>query len=273
MLRRVLMAGAGAAPAVGSPPSAYGGLTFWYDGDNSAHYSGDTSTSGTPSDAGACERIDSVAGISRCFTLNPATTLRDYAFFGETSGLRTADEASARGFGYVNPSAGVSPSTPLALSNLFTASNAVIVFCVWPFNLYTGQSPYHYNACLLSDDSANLGLTCYDDGAGACLFEAFNKSGSHARVTAAAVAMSQWHVVTMRHSSGQLRIRVDGGSWTSIASGNTSGLTTQPVLFRKYPGLWFNGLCAQFCTYNAARTDAEILEVEKYFGAKVGLAL
>lgn len=265
MIAQKISAGSGG----GLPPDTYAGLTFWYDGDNSAHYNGSADNSGSPSNSGSFERFDSAASIARVVTVAPANPMtRLIPVVGSSSGLRTA--SSGGGNVYVKPSSGVGPSTAVTLGTLFTSSNAVITFAIKVRSAPAAAGNPYDNPLIIGDASIYMGLHVYASG-GNAVFVGLNYDGNYDQVTKTGPALGSWVVVTMRHTGGQLRIRTDGGAWTSIASGNTAD-TTQPMTLFYYAVSTLDADIAQFCTYNANRSDAEILEVERYFGAKVGLS-
>lgn len=264
MVAQRIAAGGGA----GLPPSTYAGLTFWYDGDGSAHYIGDTSTSGTPADAQDFNRADSANAIARIMWQSTGNPVRRIPVFGSANGLSVDNQADTMAMA-VRPSAGVAPSTYVAASSILAAANKAIIFAVRVDSVRAGAAPgagVYGNASLIHDPPGGyVGLHMRPVG-GDVEFQAYNWDGSE-DCAVVSEALGTWAVITMKHSGGQLRIRKNGGSWTSVASGNTTDLTN----IIKFGDGW-TGRMAQLCTYNANRADAELLEVERYFGAKVGLS-
>ena len=265
----MMVGSGGGGGGAGLPPSAYAGLTFWYDGDNSAHYNGSADSSGTPSDGQTVGRFDSVASISRVF-VGGAGLDRKTPVYGSSGGVVSDGGILVQGM--VKPSAGASPSTAIALSNLISAGDAAFVAAVRVDSAATEAYYPYNNAVIFADAHVHFGVHVYRSGSNA-VFMGLNYDGSYDKVTAAGPALGSWAIVTVKHTGGQLRVRVNGGSWSSISSGNTSLLTNNVFLFENTNSDGFVGACAQLCTYNANRSDAELLEVERYFGAKVGVTV
>jgi len=266
-----LLLGTAGGGSAGAPPNTYAGLTFWYDGDNSAHFSGIDSSSGSPGASDDFQRFDSAAAISRVLVVGAGTARlkRLSPVVGSSAGFRTGS-ASGGSF-YAKPSAGAGPSVPATLGNLFSASNKAVVCAIKVRSAPSAAGADYNNPLIIGDASVYTGLHVYSSG-GKAVFVGLNYDGNYDKVTKIGPELGGWAVVTMRHSAGQLRIRVNGGAWTSVASGNTAS-TADPMTMFYYSTSFLDAEIAQFCTYNASRSDAELLEVERYLGAKVGITI
>lgn len=260
-----------AGASAGLPPTAYPGLTHWYDGDNSAHYTGPADNTGSPGNGASFTRSDSVASISRI--LIDASMVRRIPVVGSASGYDIDTTGFVGGSFYVKPAAGVTYSTPVTLGNLFTASAKTFTVAIKVKSAPAAAANPYDNALILGD--ANIYFGCFVYGqSGAARFMALNYDGTYDQAVANGPTFGTWAIVSFRHGSGSLRVRVNGGTWSTIASGNTSDMTKNAIMHMYPPSA--NPLDAdtpQFCTYNAARTDAELLEIERYFGAKVGITI
>lgn len=79
-----------------------------------------------------------------------------------------------------------------------------------------------------------------------------------------------WVVITMSHQSGQLRCRVNGGTWASTASGTTSdiaGIATIASTSNMTLGMEL----AHLAIVNTAQTDAAISAVEHWIANDLGI--
>lgn len=270
MQQQILLSYGGTVTSPGLPPSSYAGLTFWYDGDNSAHFIGTTSTSGVPGNLVNFQRFDSVSAINRVLTCAITDPLTRCVPVSSTNAGFNTSVASGGNF-WVKPGGGLSPSVAVLFSNLFTASNAIMIFAIRIDSAPAAAVNPYDNPLIMGDASIYMGLHVYASG-GNAVFLGLNYDGNYDQVTVTGPAIGSWVVVTMRHTGGQLRIRLNGGAWTSVASGNTAN-TAQPMTMFFYALNSLDASIAQFCTYNANRADSEVLEVERYFGSRIGIVI
>jgi hypothetical protein len=77
------------------------------------------------------------------------------------------------------------------------------------------------------------------------------------------------HVVMVRHEGGNLYISLDGGTESSIASGNTASLGGTPRIGHNVygPGS-YNGRIGEIAVYNAALTGTDLSDAIGYFVSK-----
>lgn len=261
---------AAAAPGAGLPPNGIGAganLTFWYDGDGSAHYIGAASTSGSASsDGDNVNRADSENSIVRCIQGSVATREIPVAVGG--NGFYISGVAQPNQFGFfTRPSAGVNPSVASTVGTLFTAANGVIIMAAKVDDAGPDTGNPYSNSFLVAEPAGYFGLSGYKSG-GNFVYQAHNYTGGIDTNVLETVPLGTWTVITMKHSGGQLRIRRNGGAWTSVASGNTDVTSGAMSAFDE-----IEASCAQFATYNAAITDANILEVERWMGLKIGVTI
>ena len=111
-----------------------------------------------------------------------------------------------------------------------------------------------------------FGVHCYKLNATTCRFQGQNWAPDGAVVSADA-PFGEFVCVTVRHNAGQLRIRINSGPWTSVASGNTATMTGTVLVARSSMSAFELDL-AQLVTYNANRSDAEVAEVERFLMAR-----
>ena len=262
--------GRGGGGGAGQPPDTYPGLTFWYDGDNSPQWKGSSTTAGAATVNGDnMQRADSVPpSIARCFAGAPGTFLAPA--HGAHNGFRKT--STAPNTFYERPVGAATPSVSLSASTLFTDSAKTIIAAVRinSANTSGGANPYS-NAAIVSDQSLYLGLYFYRSGASDIVFQAYSYGGKN-DVAAATVTggLGQWVVVTYKHGGGNILIRINGAQIGSpVAAGNTSVMTGLMRMGSNNNG---NDMI-QLALYNTAVADADILEVERYFGGKCGVVI
>ncbi len=260
------------APAsVGLSPTEIGTTpTFWYDGDNSPHWKGDSTSSGaSSSNNDAMLRSDSVAGATiRCFS--GVTATRKIPVSASNNGFYHPELATSAAFSfYTRPTGTASPSVVSTLAAMFTAALKTMIFAVRIDDCVLDSGLSYGNARIMGDGFAYAGLHCFKSGSN-LTFQAYNYSGAEQFAAATITGgIGSWAVVAMKHSGGQLRIYVNGVQVGSpVASGNTD-VTTGTMLTG---GQSLISL-AQFATYNADISDANILQVSRYFGARVGVVI
>lgn len=260
--------GSGGPPTPpGLPPTSLTGLTFWYDGNNSPQYLTDTSTGGLcVADNDVLFRFDSMASIARVFALNLGNSQYKNPISGSNKGVRLYN--NGRHAAYAQPAPGVGATSNLQLGAFVTATDAVIVASVKIVDAATNTGNAYNNPHIFGDTAGNYFGLCYYKSGTDVVFQAYNWDGN-ADVVTVTEPLSSWVVVTMRHSGGQLEIRKNGGSWASMASGNTTSITTGAIFGHNATDMQVQ----QFCTCNASNSDAAILDVEKYMGSFVGLTI
>lgn len=263
-IQQIMIAQRIAAASAGLPPTSLTGLTFWYDGDGSVAYQGPASTAPlATANNDPLQRSDSAGGINR--VISGGSLSRKIPVFGSANGYQNV--AASQDFS-AKPAAGANPSVPTTLDNLFNNNLALIVMAINVVNLNADSGSPFGNPCLLGEVSGYFGLFAYRSG-GNIVFQGYNYDGTD-DVRTVTVPVSTWAVITVRHQSGNLQIRRDGGTWSTVASGNTSVLTG---VVTQTPQTTSDFSVAQFCTADGSNTDAAILEVERNFGAKVGITI
>jgi hypothetical protein len=261
-----------AAPAgAGLPPTGIGTTpTFYYDGDTSPQWK-TTSTSGgaCTADGDTLTRADSIAGATiRCFSDVPAVYKAPAistanGFFGNY-----AAQPNALKF-YTRPTGTAVPSTVTTVGALFTNANAVVIAALQINGAITdnGAGSAYANGQICADLGGYMGLMAYQAGS-TFRVQAYNYDGTEDAIISSAYALGTVVIASMKHSGGALRLRINGVEVASVSSGNTQATTGGMGLL----GNIHMSMC-QLATWNAAITDANMLEVERYFGNKVGITI
>ena len=132
---------------------------------------------------------------------------------------------------------------------------------------YTGAA---YDApAIVGDNNSYFGMYVSDDG-GVLTLRAYNWSSGAAEAVRT-LPRNEWSVVTMSHQSGQLRCRVNGGSWATTPSGTTSDMGS---LYTRSRGATLPTQMdmAHLVAVNTAQTDAAISAVEHWIANDLGIA-
>lgn len=82
-------------------------------------------------------------------------------------------------------------------------------------------------------------------------------------------------VWTLKYFNGTLKMRVNGGAWSSIAAGRVASSSFGAVLGAGYTAgaRWSAIDLGQFVVYETAPFDADLLTVERYLGASIGVTI
>lgn len=262
--------------SAGLPPNGIGtNPTFWYNGDvgtTGIHYQGlDSTTTQATSNGDPVNRVDSDNSVSRVWASNVGVipAQRKIPAIGSANGMRLHGTSNGQLIAYTKPSAGANPSTRTTVANLFTSSNAIIVCAVKVDDAGMDTGTTYTNEILLGD-ADYMGLYFYKSGSDV-VFKAYNfSSGGENPTCTATEALGQWAIITYIHRSNLVKIRKNGVEIASVSSVATASTAGNMVTGAAFSTTDFT--LAQLCTYNAAVTDANILEVERWFGAKVGLS-
>lgn len=291
MLPMLGLLAAASMPNPGQPPTDFAGLTLWYDGQTSPHYTA-WHPPGAPTDTHGTvvQRIDTSEGLNRCLSTNTV--------LGGESALRNLVlrdvQGAARGFTRLDnstsptgptammvsarPSANVAP-TWIPASSLFAAGTKIMMLALrFDPELAAGTDPgpgYGAQLVRISYDYAFLEYVRLAGSANVRVRVGNTNSSGTINSRTVDVPIGQWVVITAVHAGGQIKLRANGGAWSAGSSGNTldwANQGTQAVLigYNVQPGAVH---LAQMCFFNQARTDAELLQIERFLAARVGLSL
>lgn len=257
---------------VGAAPNSYAGLTCWLDGNAGAMFQDQLANSypaGAPGEA--VVRWDSTAPLNKALILSDG--IRSIIGPGGDDFYGVQD---AGGKFWVRPSGNNPPATPAALSTFFSAGNKIAIVVVRIHDA-DSQAPQPWlNNLIFGDASAAgwCGIHCYKLNATTARILFYNATSSLEHVVTHDVPFGEVVCLTLRHTGGQLRGRVNGGAWQSIASGNTGSLASQAGAIQTlYSGVDFSADLMQLATFNQNRSDAEVYEVEKHLVARATGAL
>ena len=149
---------------------------------------------------------------------------------------------------------------------------AVIAVSIYAAKADTGNSGgVVTNDVVIDDGGANqFVMACFKAGSTVTLQAATTVSGSVLAIAAHTIPAATFAVVSMRFDGTNVQIRVNGGAWVTTAASTAVVLTGGVGLGQGSSTLSMD--VAHFATFNEAVSDANLLNVERYLGASVGLS-
>lgn len=159
--------------------------------------------------------------------------------------------------------------TGAAISN-FISNSAGYMIVSWLADAITLNVAQSYNNHLILGDAGQfMGLYLRDTGSPDTVY-GFNWDGNEDRGVDATIAVSTAYVTEWRHDGGNVYVRVNGGTWQSAASGNTSTMTNALLLGGRNGAQQFNGKIFEAAVFSTVpgSTDRDAFEAD--FRAWVG---
>lgn len=254
----------------GKAPSLVAGLQLWIDATNPALLYQTTGGSLVSADGQTVDVAQDASGLARCMRnstsgerptyktniVNGKSVLR----FDGTGDFLVGNTTSAPG----------ATASSFPTGDLSSASAATFIVALSISSARSAQFNAYQNDCIYGDQVGNnLGLSISLSG-GTITFHAYNHDGSR-QTTTVTGAQSTWHIVSMRHASGSLQVRINGGSWSSVSSGNTTQLNQPPFTGKGLIGSEPQWDLAHAAWWNVALSDGDVTSVEDYFAVQLGL--
>lgn len=88
------------------------------------------------------------------------------------------------------------------------------------------------------------------------------------------ITTGAWHLVQAKLESGIHKLRIDGGSWTTLASGNVTNLANSLRVGQSYTGSHFGDQkILDLALAGSAISDANFEKIRKYVNARYALSL
>ncbi len=150
--------------------------------------------------------------------------------------------------------------------DIFSASARTILLAFRCESLPGSPSTYQP---LLADSSGSFwwGLYVYNNGGTVQILHQ-NHDGSYDSLFGATVAANTNYTVMARHESGNLYVSLNGGSESSLASGNLSTTSGGFYIAGGSDGSVFNGRIGEIATWNVALTGTDLSDAITYFTTK-----
>ena len=255
------------------PPDMVSGATCWLDfTDTDWNYVNADLTGGhVTTDGGAIKSVADKVNPNRRFCryqdIRDVLTLKQPA---TPSGGAAVTLGSLAAAGLDASLQTISTNTYAPVSAILTTTTK-LVFAAVKVNAASNHSwsqPWLFDAILGDAGSGYFNLSFTDDGS-VVTAHAYNWSGS-STLASVAIPRGQYVVLCLSHQSGQLRLRMNGGTWATVTSGTTTNLggVASCVLTNSGAGLIE---CAHIATVNTAQTDAAISAVEHWMALDLGI--
>lgn len=151
-------------------------------------------------------------------------------------------------------------TTTATLANLFGAQAKTVCIAVRPDFINATNWPIFW--------PSSGGI--FQVRTGNAVFQAVNVSTGTQTVSSTGVTVTAGvtYIVTVRHDTTNLSIRVNGGSWANLASGASSDTTVTFLLGNNTGTNWFAGAIGEIVTFNSALSDADCARWEAYLTAE-----
>lgn len=247
------------------PPEMVAGATMWLDfTDSTTLFARDNMSGGNvTSDGAAIGSIRSKVFEERRFNYaysNDVPKLKLAAANGRSAGLFPVSAYSQMG--------GASGGAQMPISSLITSTTKLIICGVKVTGAGADSGSPWANDAILNDTGGYTGLHLSQSGA-VVSARAYNYVSSSYEAVQTFDA-DTWVVITMSHQSGQLRCRVNGGTWASTASGATGDVTGSATIANT-AAMTLGMELAHLMTVNTDQTDAAISAVERWIANDLGI--
>ena len=246
------------------PPDMVAGATMWLDfTDSTTLFAANGVSGGNVTSDGATigsvrSKVVETRYFNNVYAGNPKLKLA--AANGRSAGLFPASNHSRM------DAADGNGQTPI--SSLVTSTTKLVICGVKVTGAGADSGSPWTNDAILSDASGYVGLHLSKSGA-VVSARAYNWVGTE-HVVVRTFDADTWAVITMSHQSGQLRCRVNGGTWASTASGTTSDIAGIATI-ASTPNMTLGMELAHLATVNTAQTDAAISAVEHWIANDLGI--
>lgn len=114
------------------------------------------------------------------------------------------------------------------------------------------------------DNGGVFGLGYNNNSGGA--FRAFHDDGAVKTTASVACSADAFHTIAVRYDGTNLKIRVDGGSWTSVTAGNVAATLSTVVfqLMKNYTTKYADGVLYEILVSQSSLSDGDIAGTEAY---------
>lgn len=261
-------------PFGGKAPDEVAGLTMWIDGTTASTLYLSSGEANVSSDGDAVGVAQSRGGLSKGFQRAGPTegALYKVAIVNGKSVMRF-DGVDDRYFSR-NVSAGTVVS-PAPVGDFLGASAKTFVAALSIVGADANQANVYQNDAVFEDAGGYVGLMVSNVDASTVRLHAYNYDGN-ANAATADVAKSTWFVVAYKHDGTDVKIKVNGGLWTSVASGATNGwspTTVTLMLGSNYQTSRLEFDLAHAAFYNAAVSDSDVDDVMTWMASEIGISI
>lgn len=250
------------------------GQAFWFDFTNPLTMYKDTAGTLVTADGDDITVIRDANGTAICLRENPGVPYLTYKVAvingnsvgrGPGGALTTHFHSAAL---TTAPANGIPTGGQRTLAQIFTAGKNAMT-AIAAVNFTADASPRHF----IGDDVGGFWYSRYVLNAGQCedTFSCFDAAVDKQVVFL--TPQTTWAVLTWRQGLTQNQARRNGAPFSSIAC---TGPATLANFFRFSSGFTFApflGDIAELALFPSALSDADCLQVERFFGSKVGIVI
>lgn len=261
-------------PPGGKAPDEVSGLTMWIDGTTASTLYVSNGGANVSTDGDTVGVAQSRGGLSKAFQRAGQTEggLYKIAIVNGKSVIRF-DGVDDRYFSQ-NASGG-SIASPAPVGDFLAASAKTFVAALSIVGADANQANVYQNDAVFEDSGGYTGLMVSNVDASNVRLHAYNYDGNSDAATVD-IAKSTWCVVAYKHDGTDVKVKVNGGSWSSVASGATNGWspTTSALVFGgNYQTRRLEFDLAHAAFYNTAVSDADVDDLIKWMAAEIGVSL
>lgn len=174
-----------------------------------------------------------------------------------------------------------SPTAPTFASIWGTApySGKTIIFAMRVVSLTeAGSSGNNYGNPVLWEGGAfnRLELNAYDVGGSAWVPTLYHYDGTDDIARGAPLPYNQWKIFTCRHLGGNIQLRINGGPWVTVASGNSNSFDSNGDLRDTSfsgSGKYALGYRAHLAVWPTGISDEDCELAEQWIASDIGLTL
>lgn len=225
-------------------PTDYAGLTGWYDASQESYANNDPVDTWT-------DRSGNANHFTSSLTARPTFKTGLFPLGGSALDFDGSDDQL---------SAAGSVGTFISAS----AMTAFFVFIVDTIST-NDTTTYYTNQAIFASSGGGIQIP-YFRSAGPVV-GAYNYDPAAPDAVEVAVTAAAAHVVMVRHEAGSLYISIDGGSESSVASGD-SATSGDPRFGVNVVSTYFDGKLAELFFYNVALATGEIAALNTYLSTK-----
>lgn len=247
------------------PPDMVAGATMWIDGtDNSTLLDATDGSQVTTDGAFVTVALNKITLLD-CFR-SSSTDVKPQ--------LKTLAANGKSALAFINNAAVVtttSDGTAEVLASAFLGASAKLIIAAVKVNTVPADIGTSNNAMILGMQGW-FGLHYYSTGANTCAAVGVNADQNGMQEATVGFAKGEWVVLTMSHQSNQLRVRANGGAWTTTPClGSQSLGATMRLCEMGISGGNHSIELAHLATYNTAQSDAAISAVERWLANDLGI--
>lgn len=163
--------------------------------------------------------------------------------------------------------------TGTAISNLISNSAGYVIATVLIDAVANNAANVYQNNAIFSDSGGFVGIFAKNVSGTTPTFFAYNWDGNADSDSGSAFSLATAYVLTWRHESGTLYLSVNGGTETTVASGNTSTMTGNLRLGAQGAGTFLDGKIFEAATFSTIPTSGQRTAMIQDFGLYVGAAV